>query len=109
MPYPDIVASHSDISVPIMSIHRYNVVCMLDRYEIMLTLTEFAAKSNGFRPQEDLTFALKTGYVIVIYPLIIKRVAQSASWREQVIITSFICYVNTGHNTILEEKSFKQY
>ena len=73
MPYSDIIVSNSDISVPIMSINRSNVVCMLDRYERMLTFTEFAAKSNGFRPQEDLTFALNTGYIIVQYTLIIKR------------------------------------
>ena len=42
----------------------FNVVCTLDRYKTMLTSTEFAAKSNGFRPQEDLTFALNVGYVI---------------------------------------------
>ena len=70
----------------IMSIHRFNVVCMLDRYETMLTLTEFAAKSDGFPPQGDLIFALNTGYLIVLYLLIIKRVAQSASWRAQLII-----------------------
>ena len=46
----------------------------------MLTVTEFAAKSNGFRPQEVLMFALNTGYIIVLYILIIKRLAQSASW-----------------------------
>ena len=34
---------------------------MLDRSETMLTFTEFAAKSNGFRPQEDHTFALIIG------------------------------------------------
>ena len=85
MPYPDIIMSYSDISVPIMNIHRSNVVCMLDRYERMLTFTEFAAKSNDFRLQEDLTFALNTGYIIVLYPLINKREAQSASWRAQLI------------------------
>ena len=53
---------------------------MLDRYETMLTVTEFAAKFNGFRPQEVLMFALSTGYIIVLYILIIKRLAQSASW-----------------------------
>ena len=49
--------------------------------------TEFAAKYDGFRPQDDLTFALNTGYIIALYPLIITRVAQSASWRAQLIIT----------------------
>ena len=44
-----------------MSIHRSNVVCMLDRYETMLAVTEFAAKSNYFRPQDDLIFALSAG------------------------------------------------
>ena len=42
----------------------FNVVCTLDRYKTMLTSTEFVAKSNGFRPQEDLTFALNVAYVI---------------------------------------------
>ena len=50
MPYPDIIVSYSDIS---------DVVCMLDRYVTMLTFTEFAAESNGSRPQEDFTFASK--------------------------------------------------
>ena len=68
----------------------------------MLTLTEFAAKSDGFPPQGDLIFALNTGYIIVLYLLIIKRVAQSASWRAQLIIT--VILLNTGHNTILEKK-----
>ena len=70
-----------------MSIRRSNVVCMMDRYETMVAFTEFAVKSSGFRPHEDLTFALNTGYIIVMYPLIIKFVAQSVSWRAQLIIT----------------------
>ena len=41
----------------------------------MLTFTEFTAKSNGFRPQEDLTFDLNIGHIIVLYPLSIKIVA----------------------------------
>ena len=45
----------------------------------MLAVTEFAAKSNCFHPQEDLIFALSTGYIIVLYLLIINRVAQSTS------------------------------
>ena len=53
MPYHDIILSYSDIYVPILNLHRPNVMCMLDGYEAMLTFTEFAAKSNGFRPQED--------------------------------------------------------
>ena len=59
----------------------------MDRYETMITFTVLAAKYNGFRPQEDLAFALNTGYIIVLYPLIIKRVAQSAFWWAQLIIT----------------------
>ena len=108
MSYLDIIVSYSDISLPTMSIHRSKVVCMLDRYETMLTFTEFSAKSNRFRPQEDLTFALSTGYIIVLYPLITKRVAQSASWRAKLIITviHLLCEYRT-----LEQKqlSVKQY
>ena len=37
----------------------------------MLTFKEFAAKSDGFRSQEDLTFALNIGYIIILCPLII--------------------------------------
>ena len=66
-------------------IHRSNVVCMLDRYETALTFTEFAAKSKGLRPQEDLTFALNRVYIIVVYPLLIKRSANQS-------LPSFICY-----------------
>ena len=50
-----------------------NVVCMLDRYEIMLTVTEFSVKFNGFRPQEEVIFALNTCNIIVLYLLIIKK------------------------------------
>ena len=67
----------------------------------MLTFTEFAAKSNGFRPQEDLTFALNPGYIIVLYPSIIKRVAQSASWRAQLINTviQLLCEYRAQYHT----------
>ena len=84
-----------------MSIHSSNVVCMLDRYVKMLTFTEFAAKSNVFRPQEDLTFALNTCYIIVLYPLIIKRVAQSAPRRAQLIITviHLLCEYRAQYHT----------
>ena len=49
-----------------------NVVCMLDRYETMLTFIEFAAKSDGFRPQDDPILALNSGYIIVLHPLIMQ-------------------------------------
>ena len=75
MPYPAIIVSYSEISLPIMSIHRSNVVCMLDSYVTMLTFAEFAANSNEFRPQEDLTFALSTCYIMALYLSINKRVA----------------------------------
>ena len=95
------MVSYSDISVPIMSIHRSNDVCMLDRYETMLAVTEFAAKSNCFRPQDNLIFALSTGYIIVLYLLIIKRVAQSASWRAELIFTviPLLCEYRAQYNT----------
>ena len=41
-------------------------MCMLDRYETKLTFKGFAEKSNGFRTQQDLTFALKVWSTVKI-------------------------------------------
>ena len=73
----------------------------------MLTFTEFAAKSNGFRPQEDLTFALNTWRIIVLYLLIIKRAPGLPPGGLSQSLSSFICYVNTIPN-LRKNKSVQQ-
>ena len=56
-----LTVSYNDISVPILGLHGFNVVCILDRHDTMLTFTEFAGKSNAFQPQKDLKIALGIG------------------------------------------------
>ena len=42
MPHPDIIVSYSDISVPTLSLHGFNIAYGLDRYEKVLTVAEFS-------------------------------------------------------------------
>ena len=74
--FNDIVCCLTNIS---LRLYKSIVICILVNYRTMLMFTEFAAKSNGFRPHQDLTFALNMGYVVKRCPLIIEAVVQSVT------------------------------
>ena len=46
MPHPNIIVSYSDITVPQFSLHGFNVACVLDVNEKLLTFPEFSSNYN---------------------------------------------------------------
>ena len=61
MPHHNITVSYSDITVPQLNIHGFNVMCVLDRYEKILTFPELSSNYNHVSTTGGSYFCLQHG------------------------------------------------